>query len=133
LSDPKLITTNHEIDEYMSDVKNFKGVFMSDELNKIRKSKNMSFIMNYDKSHETGSHWVGIYVKNGTVYYFDSFGIPVHQSVMNYFKDTDILYNNIQHQDVEEVICGSLAISFIKLMDSGMKFNDIIKNIRIIN
>jgi hypothetical protein len=130
LNDERLITTNKEIDEYMTEIKNFKGVFMSDELHKIKYNKNMSFIMNYDTIDRPGSHWVAVYVRDGNVYYFDSFALPPHQAINDYFKNKFIMYNTNQLQNLDEVICGELAMVFIKLMDKNLSFTEVIKNMR---
>src|SRR5207245_656607 len=55
--------------------KNFRGVFMRDELNKNRTfTKNECLILNIDHSNNNGTHWTCLFIRNGVSYYFDSFG-----------------------------------------------------------
>ena len=34
----------------------------------------------------SGSHWVATYVKNGIISYFDSFGMPPFQEILNHAR-----------------------------------------------
>ena len=44
------------------------------------------FIYNLEPSYMNGSHWVATFVKNGIVNYFDSFGMPPFQELVNHAK-----------------------------------------------
>src|SRR5580693_4972780 len=55
-------------------IKNFKGVFMRDELNSNVAKSDECLILNLDKSSNNGTHWTCLFIKNGIFYYFDSFG-----------------------------------------------------------
>ena len=57
-------------------IKNFKGVFMRDELNNKKSDKDECMIINIDHSQNEGTHWTGLFIKNGISYYFDSYGFP---------------------------------------------------------
>ena len=43
------------------------------------------FIYNLEPSYMGGSHWVATYVKNGIINYFDSFGMPPFQEIVNHY------------------------------------------------
>ena len=44
------------------------------------------FIYNLEPSYMSGSHWVATYVKNGVINYFDSFGLPPFQEIVNHAR-----------------------------------------------
>ena len=80
-------TTNHDLKRYakMLGIKNFH-VVMSDEVEELPEN-NFSAILNFQLSSETGSHWVGLYRSDeGILYYFDSYGTPVQQQVIDRYK-----------------------------------------------
>ena len=49
--------------------------------------KQALFIYNLEPSYMSGSHWVATYVKNGIINYFDSFGMPPFQEIVNHAKN----------------------------------------------
>lgn len=101
---------------------------MSDELN-FKPKFGTSMIINFDTSDKSGSHWVALFLssKFKKAYYFDPFGLPPLPSVVNFVGKIPLEYNKKQIQDIEDVICGELSISFIKLMNKGYTFNEVIK------
>ena len=48
------------------------------------------FIYNLEPSYMNGSHWVATFVKNGIVNYFDSFGMPPFQELVDHAKKKKI-------------------------------------------
>ena len=53
----------------------FLGVFAIDKVPPVvKKARNVKLIVNLDPSNKPGSHWVAIWRKGTTGYYFDSFG-----------------------------------------------------------
>ena len=79
--------SNFDIRDLCRTLPNFKGVFMRDEL-KSQRSRNECLIINYDIAVNRGTHWVCLYAKNGTNYYFDPFGLNPLPKVLNYCKKT---------------------------------------------
>ena len=63
--------TNFEIQKYYQNERRFNGVYSRDNITKI---KDGAYIINLDGYSDTGTHWVALYVHNGDVTYFDSFG-----------------------------------------------------------
>ena len=53
--------------------KKFIGVFAVDKV-PITNLNDIYAIINVDPQHKSGSHWVGIYKKDKTIYIYDSFG-----------------------------------------------------------
>src|SRR5277367_2151947 len=99
-------------------IKNFKGVFMREEL-KGRTSENECFILNHDISSNNGTHWTCLFVKNGIAFYFDSFGLDPPLEILHYCKELErycvlqYLSNskiNSKIQAYNEVICGHYSI-----------------------
>ena len=69
----------------MLKIKYFR-VVMSDEVKELPEN-NFSAILNFQLSSENGSHWVSLYQSEGeTLYYFDSYGTPVQQQVIDKYK-----------------------------------------------
>ena len=64
--------------------------------------KQVLFIYNLEPSYMSGSHWVATYVKNGIINYFDSFGIPPFQEIVNHArkKNLILLHQNNQIQNI---------------------------------
>ena len=48
------------------------------------------FIYNLEPSYMSGSHWVATYVKDNVINYFDSFGMPPFQEIVNHAKRKNI-------------------------------------------
>ena len=68
--------TNFEIQEYYQNESTFNGVFSRDNLpnNTI---KDGAYVINLDEYHDTGTHWIALYVNNKIVTSFDSFGVEI--------------------------------------------------------
>ena len=49
------------------------------------------FIYNLEPHYMSGSHWVTTYVRDGTINYFDSFGMPPFQELVNHAKEKNDL------------------------------------------
>ena len=79
--------TNVELEVYAIKlrIKNFRGVFMRDNLPKTQYQQECG-IMNLNTSHQPGSHWVCYYKDNGKRVYFDSFGHVTPIEIQKYLK-----------------------------------------------
>lgn len=76
-------------------------------------------VANFDKSSESGSHWVAIYAPNKFhVYYFDSIAsLPIVEDIRRYLE-TNFRYVTRQTKPIQEpgtTVCGQYAIFFIYL------------------
>ena len=90
-------------------IKNFKGIYMRDNLPKTVNKKECG-IMNLDSVKGSGTHWTCWFKKdNNLCYYFDSFGVDSPLDFENYIK-CDIIYSTYQIQKMEDVICGHLCL-----------------------
>ena len=69
---PPYPLTNFEIQKYYQNEPRFNGVYLRDNLQKV---KDGAYIINLDEYSDIGTHWVALYVQNNDVTYFDSFGV----------------------------------------------------------
>lgn len=103
-------------------IKNFAGVFMSDQLPK-RIKKNECGIINYQDSTKEGSHWVAYFNRSNLRYacYFDPEGFPPIESAITYLKTSkkEILWSDEDFQK-DDNTCGLFAIKFILQMQKGV-------------
>jgi hypothetical protein len=105
-------------------IKNFKGVFMRNELNKASRQVNECMVINTDHSLNEGTHWTSLFIRNGTSFYFDSFGFPPSLEVQQYCKKPRY-YNTFPIQRFNEVICGHLSIYLLCRMSNGANFYEV--------
>ena len=90
----------------------------------------MFFIVNYDNSNLSGSHWVAVIKINLFVYYFDSYGLRPLIEVIDKFKKTNrIFYNDTAVQLNGSKICGHLCLYFIKEMLEKKEFRVVMNRI----
>ena len=124
--------TNFEIQEYYQNEPKFNGVFSRDNLpNAIRPKgldsaiKNGAYVINLDKYHDIGTHWVALYVNNKTVTYFDSFGVEhIPKEIMNFISRKKIITNIYRIQACDSIMCGYFCIGFINFMFNGKSLTD---------
>ena len=69
---PPYPLTNFEIQKYYQNEPRFNGVYLRDNLQKV---KDGAYIINLDEYSDIGTHWVALYIQNNDVTYFDSFGV----------------------------------------------------------
>ena len=76
------------------------------------------FIYNLEPSYMSGSHWVSTYVKDGVINYFDSFGMPPFQEIVDHAerKNLTLLHQNRQIQNLYTTTCGYFCLYFLNEM-----------------
>ena len=91
--------------------------------------KQALFIYNLEPSYMSGSHWVGTYVKNGIINYFDSFGMPPFQEIVNHAKrkNMTLLHQSDQIQNLLTTTCGYFCLYFLNEMSKGRSYYDLLK------
>ncbi len=82
------------------------------------------FILNLDKSENSGTHWVAVHCDKSI--YYDSFGLPPPIELNNHKIK---FYNTIQHQQKSSALCGLYACLCLKLLNRGQKFYNVCYNI----
>ena len=72
------------------------------------------FIYNLEPSYMSGSHWIATYVKNNVINYFDSFGMPPFQELVNHAKrkNLTLLHQNQQIQTFIQQLVAIFACIF---------------------
>lgn len=103
--------SNYEIDKEMLNVPGFQGCFVKGEL-KFPLSEG-SYIINLG-TYAKGTHWVAIVKRCGDVYYYDSYGEPAFQSLVDNYPQYE--YNHYQVQPLSTSWCGEICMSFIRMM-----------------
>ena len=95
-------------------IKNFRGVFLRDQLPKKPKKKECGIINLADSDDSQGTHWVAYYKDsdNDLKVYFDSYGIQPPLELIAYLKDP-IYYSREQVQPNNTVVCGHLCLRFL--------------------
>lgn len=120
--------SNFEIDNMLKDNKNYIGTFSRDNTQYLK--KNQSLILNLDDKKGNGTHWTAIIKnENGTeIYYFDSFGLPPPQEIVNMYKKkkNKIKYSSNEIQLPSSIMCGYYCVMFIKEYYKGNDIYDII-------
>lgn len=105
-------------------IKNFKGVFMRNELNKATKQDTECLVINTDDLLSAGTHWTCLFINNGTSSYFDSFGFEPPLEVINYCEEPRY-YSSFPIQKMNEVICGHYCIYVLYKLSNGDNFYDV--------
>ena len=108
-------------------IRNFRGVFVRDELPKTPLT-NECGILNLDDSKGNGTHWIA-WIKRGTdKFCFDSYGLPPPRELLKYLRGST-LYNSERLQRDDEVFCGHLCLYVLKkAMNDGRSFQEILND-----
>lgn len=120
-------TSNDELEQIANKL-GFKVEFvMRDEIEKIEGDG--FYIINLDRSGNTGTHWTALIINKNKAYYIDSFGVLPPEEIYNYLlKKYTVYYNSSQYQDNNSSACGLfvlLAMYFMKNNKCQMKkFNN---------
>jgi hypothetical protein len=85
--------------------------------------KPAAFIVNTDRQHEPGTHWVAMFFpQRGGAEYFDSYGLPPlvseHAEFLNR-SSTSWTYNHIPLQGLYSEVCGHYCVAFLRARMSG--------------
>lgn len=109
--------------DYYNKNKLFGGVFSRDNLPK--KCGYKFYIINFNKKHEPGSHWV-VVLSFDRCYYFDSFGISPPPEIERFMQGKEIIRNTYRIQALNSIMCGYFCIYIIDEMCKGRKFYDVL-------
>ena len=87
------------------------------------------FIYNLEPSYMSGSHWVATYVKDNVINYFDSFGMPPFQELVNHAKrkNLTLLHQNNQIQNINTTTCGYFCLYFLNEMNKGKSYFNLLE------
>ena len=66
----------------------------------------IAYVINLDEYHDTGTHWVALYVNNNIVTYFDSFGVEhIPKEIMEFINRKKIITNIYRIQAYDLIMC----------------------------
>ena len=87
------------------------------------------FIYNLEPSYMSGSHWVAAYVHDKVINYYDSFGLPPFQEIINHArkKNLTLLHQNNQIQNLMTTTCGYFCLYFLNEMNKGKSYFDLLQ------
>lgn len=114
--------SNLDIEKEMKNVPGFQGCFVKGELE--YPLKNGSYIVNLG-TYAHGTHWVAVVKTPQQVYYYDSYGEPAFQSLVDHYPRYES--NHTQVQPLDTSYCGQICMSFIRLMMHHSFFTAILK------
>ena len=77
----------------------------------------------------SGSHWVATYVRDKVINYFDSFGIPPFQEMVDHAKEKNLtlLHPNSQIQNLMSSTCGYFCLYFLNEIHRGNDYFDLLQ------
>ena len=111
-------------------IKNFKGVFMRDELNDVPFTENGSFILNTDSSDNDGTHWTCLCINNSSCIYFDPYGLPPPTEVLEFCKSaSDRIYSSFPIQNLNSVLCGHFSAYVLLRLNDGVDFFEVLEEL----
>ena len=69
------------------------------------------------------------YVRDGVINYFDSFGMPPFQEIVNHAKKKNLtlLHQNQQIQHLNTTTCGFFCLCFLNEMHKGNDYFDLLQ------
>ena len=87
------------------------------------------FIYNLEPAYMSGSHWVATYVRDNVINYFDSFGMPPFQEMVNHAKrkNLTLLHQKQQIQNLYSATCGYFCLNFLNKMHKGKSYFDLLQ------
>lgn len=107
-------------------IKNFRGVFMKDQLpNKIWNKECGIVNLQSAKSYGNGTHWVAYFYTPNKKYYFDSYSFTPPLEIVKYLGEKKLFYNEYPIQNEKDPpICGHLCLLVLKNLSEGKKYDD---------
>ena len=87
------------------------------------------FIYNLEPSYMRGSHWCATYVKNNVINYFDSFGLPPFQELVDHAKRENVTLLHQESTNTEPLYSSDVRVLsvfyFLNEMNKGKDYFDI--------
>ena len=77
----------------------------------------------------SGSHWVATYVKDNVINYFDSFGMPPFQEILDHAKalNLTLMHQDQQIQNLYTTTCGFFCLYFLNEMHKNVDYFDLLQ------
>ena len=119
---PRHPLTNFEIQKYYQNEPRFNGVYLRDNLPKL---KDETYVINLDEYSDIGTQRIVFYVsgvslkevKNNGVTYFDSFGVEhIPKKLRTFISNKNIKTNIFRTQAFDSIMCECFCIGFIDFL-----------------
>ena len=108
-------------------LKDFLGVFASDELSLLPKTDTEILIFNTDSSESSGQHWISLCITKEYIFYFDSLNFDFHFSddISDFLIkfDKKVIMNTIPIQTNDSINCGKHCLVFCYVMSFEKSVN----------
>ena len=77
----------------------------------------------------SGSHWVATYVKHNVIDYFDIFGMPPFQEIIDHAKKKNLTLLDQDHQiqNLYTTTCGYFCLYFLSEIHKGKDYSDVLQ------
>lgn len=101
-------------------------IYLRDEPKDKIPNGNSYYVINLDDEDGYGTHWTSLFVKNKLAYYYDSFGLPCPNEIVEWVKEENhkkLYYVDNQHQPNDSILCGYYACYFLYSMHKNMPIN----------
>ena len=82
-------------------------------------------ILNHDDRDGPGTHWTCWHKRQGLKVYFDSYGLPPPDEMVDYLRP-EIRYNTDELQRRGDVVCGHFCLHVLKLLSEGRTLEEVI-------
>ena len=121
--------SNHDLIKWCKYLKIPINDVLSRDVSVQHNHKQALFIYNLEPLYMNGSHLVSTYVKKCIINYFDSFGIPPSQEIVNPARKENLtlLHQNNQIQNIMTTTCGYFCLYFLNEMNKGNLYYDLLK------
>jgi len=106
---------------------NYGGCFSCDNIPLVKSPTN--FIVNLSKESESGSHFIALVIKDQSIFYFDSFGLPcTNDDILTYMANLSrrIVYNAVRVQDFTSKMCGFYCALIVLRNDDKCRLKGIL-------
>ena len=122
--------SNLYLDNLMKKIsKCFRGTFSCDNI-PIFKESNIAVISNLSREHDTGSHFIAIFIDQDKITYFDPFGIESYNILIEeYLKKykKKIIYSKQRIQSYNSTHCGYFCVIFILYLENNVCLRKFVK------
>ena len=113
-------------------LKDFLGCFPADFQPQTPKN-NFSIIFNLSDHNQVGTHFIAIDCRDDNITYFDSFGKPCTNKLINTFirkniKGRNFVYNKTKVQHESSGMCGIFCLGFLISQESGVPLKTFLKS-----
>lgn len=124
--------SNHDFLKWCKYLKIPINNVLSTDQRETHNQRQALFIYNLEPSYMNGSHWVAKYVKETILNYFvrnyfDSFGMPPFQLLLNHAKNLTLLHQNNQIQNLYTTTSGFFYLNFLNEMNKLTSYFDLLK------